>query len=212
MSTDRAVRALRRIGRRLPDLLASFDAEAAGSIKQAEWRAAMQSLASNGLISLRAKADADTLFSQLAANGDDGVGQLGYADLPERLDRVWGAKAASDAARLRARLRPYPFLVVHPRAPGGRDRDPPTWFRDPNVDVFVACESQAGTTITFVDENFLPTHTMPRRALFPLRQLRFGELSVNVPAEPETVLDAAYGESWRREASLATRRPPRLAG
>ena len=53
-----------------------------------------------------------------------------------------------DSAGLRAHLRPYPFLVAHPKAPFGTVRArqegdaeaPPQWFRDPNVDIFVAAE------------------------------------------------------------------------
>ena len=85
---------------------------------------------------------------------------------------------------------------MHPR---------PTWFRDPNVDVFVVSETKedGDAVVHFVDRTFLPKHQMPRSALYPLQRAKFGGLLVNIPAAPEVYLCNAYGASWATEASLA---------
>lgn len=107
------------------------------------------------------------------------------------------------------RLKPFPFLVAHPINPLGSVREGgPTWFRDPNIDIFVATErhndaSESDPEIEFIDSGFLPRMKMPRSALYPLKRMPFGELSISVPAQPEVLLDASYGSSWRTEASLA---------
>ena len=44
---------------------------------------------------------------------------------------------------------------------------------------------------------------MPRSALYPLRRVPFGSIEVSIPAQPEVLLDASYGTTWRTEASLA---------
>eukprot|EP00658_Telonema_sp_P-2_P010725 TRINITY_DN14054_c0_g1_i2.p1 TRINITY_DN14054_c0_g1~~TRINITY_DN14054_c0_g1_i2.p1 ORF type:complete len:481 (+),score=95.18 TRINITY_DN14054_c0_g1_i2:186-1628(+) len=101
-------------------------------------------------------------------------------------------------------LSPKPFLVIHPKAPNGHaDPGRPRWFRDPNIDIFVATQpSDQDDTVNLVDQSFLPKMKLPKSALYPLGSLPFGELQVPVPASPEVLLDNAYGQEWRDTACL----------
>ena len=53
----------------------------------------------------------------------------------------------------------------------------PEWFRDPNIDIFVA--SEVNDTVQFLDPKFLPRMKMPANALRPLQKVPFGETWVS---------------------------------